>query len=169
MRDQETASIAVRAALTGHLVFSTLHTNDALSAIARLSDLGVEEYLVASTVEGVLAQRLVRRVCPECRRRYTPDPQTVALLAGRPVGTSTLERGAGCPACRQTGFKGRTGLFELLVFDEELKELVTRRAGRSALREAEAVKRMRTLREDGWIKVQAGLTTVEEVLRVTTQ
>jgi type II secretory ATPase GspE/PulE/Tfp pilus assembly ATPase PilB-like protein len=168
MRDQETASIAVRAALTGHLVFSTLHTNDALSAIARLSDLGVEEYLVASTVEGVLAQRLVRRVCPECRRRYTPDPQTVALLAGRPVGTTTLERGAGCPACRQTGFKGRTGLFELLVFDEELKELVTRRAGRSALREAEAVKRMRTLRDDGWIKVQAGISTVEEVLRVST-
>jgi general secretion pathway protein E len=168
MRDQETAGIAVRAALTGHLVFSTLHTNDAVSAVARLSDLGVEDYLVASTLEGVLAQRLVRRICPDCRRRYHPDPQTIALLAGRPVGKVALERGAGCSACRQTGFKGRTGLFELLAFDDELKELVTRRATRSALKESTAIRRMRTLREDGWIKVQAGLTTAEEVLRVTT-
>jgi type II secretory ATPase GspE/PulE/Tfp pilus assembly ATPase PilB-like protein len=168
MRDQETASIAVRAALTGHLVFSTLHTNDALSAIARLTDLGVEEYLVASTLEGVLAQRLVRRVCPECRLRYTPDPQVVAMLAGGPVGAVKLERGAGCAACRDTGFRGRTGLFELLVFDDQLKELVTRRAGRTAVHDADAARRMRTLREDGWAKVQAGITTVEEVLRVST-
>jgi general secretion pathway protein E len=166
MRDQETAGIAVRAALTGHLVFSTLHTNDAVSAIARLSDLGVEEYLVASTLEGVLAQRLVRRVCPDCRQRVPADPQAVALLAGGPVGTVTLERGAGCERCRQTGFRGRTGLFELLVFDDELKELVARRAPRAALREAGAIARMRSLRSDGWAKVQAGITTVEEVLRV---
>jgi type II secretory ATPase GspE/PulE/Tfp pilus assembly ATPase PilB-like protein len=167
MRDQETAGIAVRAALTGHLVVATLHTNDAVSAIPRLSDLGVEDYLVASTLEGVLAQRLVRRTCPHCRRRYRPDPQSVALLAERPVGSIALERGQGCAHCRQTGFRGRTGLFELLPFDEELKELVTRRAGRTALREAGAAQRMRTLRADGWAKVQAGLTTIEEVLRVT--
>jgi type II secretory ATPase GspE/PulE/Tfp pilus assembly ATPase PilB-like protein len=167
MRDQETAGIAVRAALTGHLVVATLHTNDAVSAIPRLSDLGVEDYLVASTLEGVLAQRLVRRTCPHCRRRYRPDPQSVALLAERPVGSIVLERGQGCAHCRQTGFRGRTGLFELLPFDEELKELVTRRAGRTALREAGAAQRMRTLRADGWAKVQAGLTTIEEVLRVT--
>jgi general secretion pathway protein E len=169
MRDQETAGIAVRAALTGHLVFSTLHTNDAVSAIARLADLGVEEYLVASTLEGVLAQRLVRRICPDCRRRYAADSQAVALLANRPVGAITLERGVGCARCRQTGFRGRTGLFELLVFDDELKELVARRASRTALRDAGATTRMRSLRTDGWAKVQAGITTVEEVLRVTTQ
>jgi general secretion pathway protein E len=168
MRDPETASIAVRAALTGHLVFSTLHTNDAVSAIARLADLGVEDYLVASTIEGILAQRLVRRVCSECRCRYAPDPQTVALLAGRPIGQTTLERGVGCMTCRQTGFKGRTGLFELLVFDDDLKTLVTRRTAPSALKGTDAVRRMRTLRADGWVKVQAGITTVEEVLRVTT-
>jgi general secretion pathway protein E len=166
IRDEESADIAVRAAMTGHLVFSTLHTNDALGAIPRLLDLKVPAYLVAASIEGILAQRLVRRTCAECRRRYRADPQTVALLAGRPVGTVTLERGAGCAACRQTGYRGRTGIFELLRFDEELKEFVTRAGDRGALRELRAVKAMTTLRQDGWAKVQAGLTTVEEVLRV---
>src|SRR5207249_10394290 len=115
MRDGETAAIAVQAALTGHLVLSTLHTNDAASALTRLADLKVEPYLVAATLEAVLAQRLVRKICPECRERYTPDPDAVALLARRPVGRLMLERGRGCAACRQTGYRGRTGLFELLV------------------------------------------------------
>jgi type II secretory ATPase GspE/PulE/Tfp pilus assembly ATPase PilB-like protein len=169
MRDQETAGIAVRAALTGHLVFSTLHTNDAVSAVPRLVDLAVEEYLVASTLEGVLAQRLVRQTCPECRQRYHPDPQVVALLSGKPVGQMTLERGVGCDACRHTGYRGRTGLFELLVFGDELKELVARRAPRGELRDRARAHRLATLRDDGWTKVQAGITTVEEVLRVTAQ
>jgi type II secretory ATPase GspE/PulE/Tfp pilus assembly ATPase PilB-like protein len=159
----------VRAALTGHLVFSTLHTNDAVSAVPRLVDLAVEEYLVASTLEGVLAQRLVRQTCAECRRRYRPDPQVVALLSGGPVGQMTLERGVGCDACRHTGYRGRTGIFELLVFGEELKELVARRAPRGELRDRARAHRLATLRDDGWTKVQAGITTVEEVLRVTAQ
>jgi general secretion pathway protein E len=166
IRDEESADIAVRAAMTGHLVFSTLHTNDALGAIPRLLDLKVPSYLVAASVEGILAQRLVRRICPECRGRYRPDPQAVALLADQPVGRVTLERGAGCVACRQTGYKSRTGLFELLPFDEDLKEAVSRGADRAALRALPAVQQMGTLKQDGWAKVQVGITTVEEVLRV---
>jgi general secretion pathway protein E len=166
MRDEETADIAVRAAMTGHLVFSTLHTNDAVAAIPRLLDLKVPAYLVAATIEGILAQRLVRKTCTECRRRYRPDPQTVALLAERPVGNVRLERGEGCKACRHTGYRGRTGIFELLVFDEQLKEAVNRGADRARLRELAGAQGMRTLRQDGWARVEAGITTIEEVLRV---
>ncbi len=166
MRDEETADIAVRAAMTGHLVFSTLHTNDALGAVARLVDLNVPSYLAAATLEAVLAQRLVRKTCTECCRRYRPDPHTVALLADRPVGNIQLERGAGCPSCRGTGYKGRTGIFELLVLSEELKETIGRGADRARLRELAAQAGMRALKQDGWAKVEAGITTVEEVLRV---
>jgi type II secretory ATPase GspE/PulE/Tfp pilus assembly ATPase PilB-like protein len=166
MRDGETASIAVQAAMTGHLVFSTLHTNDAVSAIPRLTDLGVEPYMVAATVEAVLAQRLVRRICGDCRTRYKPDPATVALLAGRPVGSMTLERGAGCGGCRNTGFLGRTGLFELLVMTEAMKEALSRGADLSQLRALARESGMSSLRHDGWAKVQAGITTIEEVMRV---
>ena len=122
MRDQETAAIAVQAAMTGHLVFSTLHTNDAASALTRLADLKVEPYMIAATLEGVLAQRLVRRICPHCRERYRPDPAAAALLAGRPLGDLQLERGRGCSACRETGYRGRTGIFELLVITDELRQ-----------------------------------------------
>jgi len=167
MRDGETAEIAVQAAMTGHLVFSTLHTNDALGAIPRLADLKVEAYLVAATVEGVLAQRLVRRVCPDCQERYTPDPQAVALLARKPVGAETLVRGTGCPTCRGTGYRGRIGIFELVVMTDELKQAMARVAPAEKLRELALAAGMVTLRADGWAKVQAGLTTVEEVLRVT--
>jgi type II secretory ATPase GspE/PulE/Tfp pilus assembly ATPase PilB-like protein len=167
MRDAETAGIAVQAAMTGHLVFSTLHTNDAASAVPRLADLRVEPYMIAATLEAVLAQRLVRRICPECRARYTPDPQAVALLAGQPVGTRMLERGRGCAACRQTGYRGRVGIFELLVVTDALKDAIARDEPVARLRELARAQGMRTLREDGWAKVQAGLTTVEEVLRVT--
>ncbi|MGH7562562.1 MAG: GspE/PulE family protein [Gemmatimonadales bacterium] len=165
MRDAETASIAIQSALTGHLVFSTLHTNDAISAIPRLTDMGVEPYLVAATVEGVLGQRLVRRICAECRTRYEPDPSVVSLLTHQPIGRVVLERGAGCNACRQTGYRGRVGLFELFVMDETGRELIARGSDVKVLREALRMG-MRTLREDGWRKVQAGQTTVEEVLRV---
>ncbi|MBI4501461.1 MAG: type II/IV secretion system protein [Gemmatimonadetes bacterium] len=168
MRDGETADVAIRAALTGHAVFSSLHTNDAVSAVPRLMDLGIEPYLLASTLEAVLAQRLVRKICPHCRMQYEPDPQSVALIAETPIRRAKLERGAGCVACRQTGFKGRTGIFELLTVDEELRDAVLRRASRAELKECATARAMRTLRRDGWSKVRTGITTVEEVLRVTT-
>ena len=167
MRDGETAAIAVQAALTGHLAFSTLHTNDAPSAVTRLVDLKVEPYLIAATLEGVLAQRLVRRICPECRERYSPDPGAVALLAHQPVGRLTLERGRGCAACRHTGYRGRTGIFELLVVTDEIKQVLLKSPSAGGLREIAQGQGMIALRLDGWRKVQAGITTVEEVLRVT--
>ncbi len=166
MRDEETADIAVRAAMTGHLVFSTLHTNDAIGAIPRLVDLKVPNYMVSATVEAILAQRLARRICQDCRERYKPDPQTVALLAGAPVGNVRLERGRGCPACRGTGYRGRTGIYELLGFTDDWKDAVTRDTPVAKLRELAAASGMRTLKQDGWAKVQAGITTIEEVLRV---
>jgi general secretion pathway protein E len=166
MRDAETAGIAVQAAMTGHLVFSTLHTNDAASAVARLVDMKVEPYLIAATLEGVLAQRLVRRICPECRERYRPDAGMVALLAAQPVGATTLERGRGCPACRNTGYRGRTGLFEFLIVAEEVKDAILDRRPVAQLRDLAQKQGLIPLRQDGWRKVQAGITTVEEVLRV---
>ena len=166
MRDRETAQIAVQAAMTGHLVFSTLHTNDAASAIPRLVDLNIEPYMIAAALEGVLAQRLVRRVCPDCRERYRPDPQLVALLAQEPVGRVTLMRGRGCQTCRDTGYKGRTGIFELLPLTEPLKRAILDGAGTAELRERARDEGTTTLRGDGWRKVRAGITTVEEVLRV---
>src|SRR2546425_2484945 len=166
MRDGETAAIAVQAALTGHLVFSTLHTNDAPSAMTRLVDLKVEPYLTAATLEGVLAQRLVRKICPECRERYQPDPSAVALLAQQPVGHVALERGRGCAACRHTGYRGRTGVFELLIVSDEIKQALLKSPNVGALRGIAHAEGMTTLRQDGWRKVQAGITTVEEVLRV---
>ncbi len=167
MRDGETAAIAVQAALTGHLVFSTLHTNDAASAMTRLVDLKVEPYLIAATLEGVLAQRLVRKICTECRERYKADPAAVALLAQQPVGAMKLERGRGCAACRHTGYRGRTGLFELLVVTDEIKQALLKSPNAGALRDIAREQGMTALRQDGWRKVQAGMTTVEEVLRVT--
>jgi general secretion pathway protein E len=166
MRDAETAEIAVQAAMTGHLVFSTLHTNDAIGAIPRLLDLGVPDYLVAATLEAVLAQRLVRRICDDCRVEYRPSAQHVALLAGRPVGRVKLVKGAGCAACRDTGFRGRVGLYELLILDDLTKETIVRGGTRADLRTLADQAGMRPLRLDGWEKIEAGLTTVEEVLRV---
>ena len=166
MRDHETAEIAVQAAMTGHLVFSTLHTNDAIGAIPRLLDLGVPGCLVAATLEAVLAQRLVRRVCEACRTTYTPSAESVALVAGRPIGRVRLTRGAGCAACRDTGYRGRVGVFELLVVTDALKDAIARGASRAELRAIAEAEGMRPLRQDGWEKIEAGRTTVEEVLRV---
>jgi len=166
MRDQETAEVAVQAAMTGHLVFSTLHTNDAISAIPRLLDLGIPDYLVAATLEGVLAQRLVRRVCDECRGSYEPSPETVALVAGRPVGRTRLTRGLGCPSCRGTGFRGRVGIFELLAISDEFRDAIASTATRAKLRAIAVASGLVPLRTDGWRKVEAGFTTVEEVVRV---
>jgi general secretion pathway protein E len=168
MRDAETAAIAVQSALTGHLVFSTLHTNDAASAMTRLTDLKVEPYKITSALRGVLAQRLVRRICTDCRERYQPDPATVALLAGKPVGAMTLERGTGCAACRNTGYRGRSGIFELLVLSDEIRSTLSTPTPPSSttIRDIALSQGMVTLKQDGWRKVQAGITTVEEVLRV---
>ncbi len=166
MRDGETAAIAVQAAMTGHLVFSTLHTTDASSALTRLLDLKVEPYMIAATLEGVLAQRLVRRICQECREHYRPDPAVVALLTRRPVGRVKLERGKGCTACRQTGYKGRIGIFELVEMTDELKQQLVRGFDLSAVRQQLRANDVATLRDDAWAKVSAGLTTVEEVVRV---
>jgi general secretion pathway protein E len=170
MRDAETAELAVQAAMTGHLVFSTLHTNDALGAIPRLLDLGVPPYLVTATLEAVLAQRLVRRICEDCRTPYTPSAEQVALLADqRPATGVRLTRGVGCATCRHTGYKGRVGIFELIVLTDALRDAIARGAPRSELRTLAQAAAMEPLGGDGWRKVEAGLTTVEEVLRVVQQ
>jgi general secretion pathway protein E len=166
MRDQETAEISIQAAMTGHLVFSTLHTNDAISAVPRLLDLGIPEYLVAATLEGVLAQRLVRRVCSNCRVEYQPAPETVSLVAGRSFRPVPFLRGAGCSMCRGTGFRGRLGLFELLTITDDLRDAIVAHASRAQLRAIAAAAGLVPLRSDGWQKVEAGLTTVDEVARV---
>ena len=165
MRDAETAELAVQAAMTGHLVFSTLHTNDAMGAVARLFDLGVPEYLVSATVEAVLAQRLVRRICDACRAPYRPDAASASLLAGRPLGRLTLEHGIGCSDCRGTGYRGRIGLFELVVMTDELKEAIARREPRSTLMAIAAAAGLEPLRAAAWSAVEQRLTTVEEVIR----
>lgn len=167
MRDAETAETAIQAAMTGHLVFSTLHTTDAAGAIPRLLDLGVPAYLVAATLDAVLAQRLVRRLCDDCRVPYEPDPEQVALLSGRPEAGRVLTRGAGCRACRGSGFRGRTGIFELMVMSDGLRDAIVRGASKAELRASAESEGMLPLRRDGWTKVLAGTTTVEEVLRVS--
>lgn len=168
MRDRETAAVAVQAAMTGHLVLSTLHTNDAISAITRLTDLGVEPFLIAATLEGVLAQRLVRCVCSACRVEYRPESSTLASFEDVRSGCSipTFQRGLGCEVCHQTGFSGRTGLFELVVVDELLRDAVAGNAVGAELRTLAKTAGTRTLLEDGWDRAAAGATTLEEVLRV---
>ncbi|HJS43312.1 MAG TPA: GspE/PulE family protein [Gemmatimonadales bacterium] len=167
MRDPETAEVAVQAAMTGHLVFSTLHTNDAPSAVTRLLDLQVAPYQIAATVNGVLSQRLVRRICPDCREHYRPDPQVVAFLASEPVGKPQLTRGRGCDACRGTGYRGRIGIFELVIVSETINRAISAREPLARIRDLAEKEGMRSLKRDGWVKVQAEITTVEEVLRVT--
>jgi general secretion pathway protein E len=167
IRDLETAEISVHAALTGHLVFSTLHTNDAPGAITRLQDMGVEPYLLASVLSGVLAQRLVRRICQSCRVPHAPDPADLLAIGVTDSGGAELYRGEGCDACRKTGYKGRVGIYELFVLSEEIRSLILRKAPTSEIRRAAMDGGMLTLREDGWRKARAGQTTVEEILRVT--
>jgi type II secretory ATPase GspE/PulE/Tfp pilus assembly ATPase PilB-like protein len=168
IRDQETAQIAIQAALTGHLVLSTLHTNDAPGAVTRLLDMGVEPFLVTSTVVGVLAQRLVRALCPACRAPYEPSPEDLAALHLTAEDLSTpLMRPVGCEACQDIGYKGRTGLYELLEMTEALRPLILERASVSAVRAQAQAEGMRSLREDGIQKVLAGVTTVAEMIRET--
>lgn len=167
MRDPETAEICIQAALTGHLVLSTLHTNDAPAALTRLLDLGVADYLVTSTVEAVLAQRLVRQTCTACGRAVPATALEQREMAGDGCAVSTVRRGAGCAACRGTGYRGRTGIYELLAIDEAIRAEVLRRRGAGAIRRLALEHGMRPLRADGWRQVVAGVTTPEEVLRVT--
>ena len=169
IRDLETASIATEAALTGHLVFSTLHTNDAPSAITRLLDMGVKGFQVASALRAVMAQRLVRAICTQCRTEYEPDPGEFRALGLDPAQyvSSRLYKGAGCARCNNGGYKGRKGIFEIFRVDEEMQQLIFAAAPARDLRARARETGMRTLREDGVRKVLAGITTVSEVLRVT--
>jgi type II secretion system protein E len=172
MRDLETAEAAIQSSLTGHLVFSTLHTNDAPSSFTRLIDMDVEPFLVASTVEGVMAQRLVRTICPDCKHEYQPHhPDVPPDFPGfdvKKAAVPTVWKGEGCRTCRNTGYRGRTGIHELLVNNDKLKDMIVQRVNAGVIR-AEAIAHggMRTLRQDGWMKVQRGITTIDEVARTT--
>ncbi|GIW39552.1 MAG: type II secretion system protein GspE [Candidatus Binatia bacterium] len=170
IRDVETAEIAIQAALTGHLVFSTLHTNDSFGAMTRLLDMGIEPFLVSSSVIAVMAQRLVRRVCPECREAYEPSDEElheIGIDPRRAAGATLYRAGPGCNACKRTGYRGRTGIHELLVVDDDIRALVMKGADAATIRREATAKGMNTLREDGAEKVLAGITTIPEVLRVT--
>jgi type II secretory ATPase GspE/PulE/Tfp pilus assembly ATPase PilB-like protein len=168
IRDQETAQIAVQASLTGHLVFSTLHTNDAPGALTRLVDMGVEPYLVASSLEAVLAQRLVRVLCNHCREEdRSPAAAAFKAQVGIPAGTP-IYKSVGCSECRDTGFYGRHAIFEWMDTDNEIRELILKHASSDVIRAAAHRGGMYSLAEDGWRLVRMGLTTVEEVLSVTT-
>jgi general secretion pathway protein E len=160
IRDRETADIAIRAALTGHFVYSSLHTNDAPSAITRLTDMGVEGYLITSSLVGVLAQRLVRVICRHCKvsagNAITPEGETIETF-----------RGAGCEQCSGSGYTGRVGIFELMDLNDEIRKRIMSNEDASQITAAARRNGMRNLREDGWMKVQDGLTTVQELMRVT--
>jgi type IV pilus assembly protein PilB len=166
IRDLETARMAVRAALTGHLVFSTLHTNDAPSAVARLVDMGVEEFLVAASLIGVMAQRLIRIICPKCKESYQPSKAILKKWGLEGRKDVTVFRGKGCNECKGTGYKGRTGIFELMIVDDEIREMINQGASTVAFRKKAQEKGMRLLWEDGREKVLKGITTFEEVARV---
>lgn len=169
VRDEETAMISVEAALTGHLVLTTLHTNDAPSAITRLTEMGVEPFLVASAVACVLAQRLTRRLCDKCKEPYTPEPEHLISLRfpwDPKTPVPTLYRGVGCQYCAGTGFKGRTALHEVMIMTEEIERLAVNHASSEEVAKVARQQGMRTLREDGWIKVMQGITTIQEILRV---
>ena len=171
IRDLETAEIAIQSALTGHLVFSTLHTNDSASAVTRLIDMGIEPFLVTSSVTAIIAQRLVRVICEDCREAYVPDPATLRnigispeMLQGRKV-----YRGKGCPSCLNTGFRGRSGIFELMILDENIKNLILKTPDANVIKRQAINQGMTTLRQDGARRLLEGVTTVEEVFRVTYQ
>jgi general secretion pathway protein E len=167
IRDAETAEIAIQAALTGHLVFSTLHTNDAAGAVSRLLEMGVESYLLASSLLGVLAQRLVRRVCRKCMQPAEMPPELWREIGGRDGDATRAVIGPGCDECAQTGYRGRAGIFEFLPVTDQIKKLILERASAGLVKEAAVKQGMRTLREDGWRTVREGMTTVAEVVRVT--
>jgi general secretion pathway protein E/type IV pilus assembly protein PilB len=167
MRDLETTEIAIRAALTGHLVFSTLHTNDAVGGITRLLDMGVEPFLVGSSVRAFIAQRLVRRLCPHCSQSAKYNPEHLREIGFPLEWAEKIRRPVGCEKCRNTGYAGRTALFEICLMSTRLQELIQRRAPASELRDIAIREGMVPLRKDGWNRVAQGVTSIEEVLRVT--
>jgi type IV pilus assembly protein PilB len=169
IRDKETAEIAVQASLTGHLVFSTLHTNDAPSAIARLLDLGLEPFLVTATLEGILAQRLVRKLCGNCKTEYVPSLEQLMELELRPedVKGRVFYYGKGCDACNNTGYRGRQGIYETMLLDDEMRDLIVQHASTQILRQEARKRGMRTLRQSGLMAIYDGITTIEEVVRET--
>ena len=169
IRDKETAEIAVNASLTGHLVFSTLHTNDAPSAVTRLIDIGVKPFLVASSVRGIMAQRLVRKICEKCREPIKAADSELRLLGplAQQFSESTLYHGRGCADCNHTGFRGRIGIFEIFVINDEVRHMIYERVSSAQLRQKARQLGMRTLREDGLRKVLNGMTTLAEVFRTT--
>ena len=170
IRDMETAEIAIHAALTGHLVFSTLHTNDSFGAVTRLVDMGIEPFLVSSSVIAVMAQRLLRRVCAKCRTLIQPTSEQLREIGISPAQAATgtvFHAGTGCPDCKQTGYRGRIGIHELLVVDDDIRALIMKNADAATIRRDATSRGMPTLRDDGTRKVLEGLTTIEEVMRVT--
>jgi type IV pilus assembly protein PilB len=167
VRDEETARTAIQAALTGHLVLSTLHTNSACAAVTRLINMGIESYLIGAALNMVLAQRLVRRTCVKCRQKYDPPRNLRKALERMGLELSEFHRGVGCKYCRNTGYRGRLGIHELLVLDDELRDAITANATLSRIRELAAGRGMVSLRQDGFRKVREGLTTVEEVLHAS--
>ena len=168
MRDQETASMGIQASLTGHLVFSTLHTNDAPTAVTRMVDMGVPGYLVASSVVAILAQRLVRTICPKCRTKYKPTEEVLreAGLTQEQIENATFMRGKGCNSCNKTGYRGRMGIHEILIVDAKVREMIFENASSMAIRDHVVANGMATLFQDGLEKVMDGYTTFEEVYRV---
>ena len=167
IRDEETARIAVQAALTGHLVLSTLHTNDAPSSITRLVDIGIEPYLIAASLNGVLAQRLVRRICPACKQPYKVPEQFGTYLKSEDIKAEELFHGSGCDKCRGSGYVDRIGIYEMLTMDDKFREIITQDSSVSNMRRVFCESGGITLYDDGIRKIKKGLTTFEEVLRVT--
>jgi type II secretory ATPase GspE/PulE/Tfp pilus assembly ATPase PilB-like protein len=169
MRDLEAAEIGIRAALTGHLVFSTLHTNDAPSACVRLIDMGVKPFMVASSLQAVIAQRLVRRVCSQCKTEYKPKPAEIANAGFDPdeYADRSFFHGRGCDRCNKSGYRGRTAIHEIFVNNPEIRQLIMRMESGTKLKKVGVKYGMRTLRMDGWEKALLGQTTIEEVMRIT--
>jgi general secretion pathway protein E len=172
IRDLETAEIAIQAALTGHLVFSTLHTNDSASAVTRLIDMGIEPFLVTSSVNAILAQRLVRKICPSCKQEYFPEDESlleIGLSKDMLDRDGYLHRGAGCSECIGTGYKGRTGIYEILFMSDAIRSTILKSSDSNVIKNVAVGEGLHTLRQDGARKVEDGITTIEEVLRVTQQ
>jgi general secretion pathway protein E len=169
IRDRETAQIAIQSALTGHLLFSTLHTNDAAGTITRLLDMNVENFLLSSTLLGVLAQRLVRVICPDCKERIKPEEKLLRSMGVRPEQMIGMDffAGKGCETCRGTGFRGRTAIFEYLPIDDGIRREIMAKSNTERIKDVAIENGMTVLRQDGWRKVKAGITTIAEVLRVT--
>ena len=169
IRDQETADIAVKAALTGHQVLSTLHTNDAAGAISRLDDMGIEPFLISSSVILTCAQRLVRRICPNCKEEFVPEPELFQKLDVPEMVGETFFRGAGCDRCKGRGYSGRAAVMEVLPISENIRRLIIKRASASVIKNQGVQEGMKTLRHAGIDKAREGVTTLEEVLRTTSE